>query len=249
MGSTRVGVLISSDERNIARLNTADTPPSIYVPNQSNASSYPFSPITLGKSTNAFWTIPNGTFPMVGSPRWWNVGRCYSTASTSTVAIGSTLYPIPLSVARTATLLNVAVNATSVASTTSTIYACLFQMVAGGTSFSQIYNNVLTAGTTASGLRAIFMNTTLYAGQQYVLAFGGSGFTITTITDYGPPRIYPQTGTYPPSNTNYQGYQAAQLYMPTLASAPQNLSSFAWPDLVMTNGIGMPAAAVQLRSN
>ncbi len=246
MGSTRVGVLLSADERNIARLNTSETPNSLYVPNQG---SQDFSPIKVGKSLNAFWTIPNGTFPAVGSPRWWNYGRCSNSTGTSTVAVTTNAWMHPLQTARTAQLLGVAVNATTISATTSTLYAVIYQFNTSGY-FSQVHAQVLTAGTTTTGLRIVPMNYPLVAGTQYALSFGGTGFTVTTFTENGPPKMYPTAGTYDPSSSvAYQAWQSASLYIPYISGqAAQNISSFYWQDLNMQNGIAMIACSLQLRT-
>ncbi len=245
MASTRAQVKLSDDGRNIARFNTSDVPPSLYVPNQAAAT---LSPIKVGKSLNTFWTIPNGTFPMPGSARWWNLARASSSATQSTATVSTNAWIHPLSVARTATLLGVAVNATTISSTTSQLYACIFQYDNG--TFSQVYSGLLDAITTASGLRIVPMNFPLVAGLQYALSFGGTGFTLTTITENAAPRWYPTAGTYDPiGSVAYQGWQAASLYIPYVAgTAAQNLSSFGWSNLNNINGVAMVSCALQLRT-
>ena len=148
----------------------------------------------------------------------------------------------------------VAVGVTTVSSTTSILYACVFREQTNAGYFSQITSGSIDGSSgTAAGTKQIPMSTTLVAGEQYALLFGGSGYTFTTITDYGPPRMYPTAGTYDPSGANglnAQAWQSASLYIPVvnLATPAQNLGSFYWSDCNMSNGVGMAAVALQLRT-
>lgn len=248
MGSTRVGVLLSGDERNVARLNTADTPNSLYVPNQASPL---MSPLKLAKSTNVWWTIPNSTFPMVGTPRWWNPWRYQYNAGTYAQSYGSAAtYMVPLSVARTAQLLNMSIYVSALSNATVSLYLGLYQMTSAG-NFSSVSQLTYPATTTTTGQRTFPWSYTLLAGVQYCMGFSGNGFTLSSVSSVGPPKVAIGSGTYGSGANliNAQAINTAQISVPYYPSQfAYNVSAFGWSDLNHSNTAGVPLVALQLRT-
>ncbi len=251
MGSTRVSLRLADDDRNVARFNTADVPSSLYVPNQGSAT---LSPLKVGKSTMTAWTIPNATFPMPGQARWWEHARWSFNATTEAYALPASAIMIPLAVARTARLLQIAYNATAISSTTSTIDTCIYQQNFnnGGQNYFGAISNIQTQSvTTTTGIRYSVHDVTLQAGVSYLLGMGGSGYTVTAIRSIGAPSARPLAGTYGPGGnaTNTVAWQNATQSIAYLSGTrPSSLGSFYWGDLNFSNSIPQPAVSLQLRT-
>ncbi len=250
MGSTRVQLALANDDRNIARFNTADVPASLYVPNQGAAT---LSPLKTGKSTQTIWTVPNATFPLPGQVRWWEHARWAFNAGTESYALPASALMIPLMVARTAVLLQVAYNTTAISAITSTIDTCIYQQNFnnnGANYFGAINNVQTTSGSTTTGVRYSQHNVTLQAGVLYMLGMGSSGYTITVIRSTNAPSARPLSGTYGPGANaiNYQAWaQASQSIAYLSGTRPSSLGSWYWSDLNYQNSIPLPAVSLQLR--
>lgn len=250
MGSTRVELRLAADDRNVARMNTADVPASLYVPNQGAAT---LAPLKTGKGAGAAWTIPNATFPMPGVARWWTHGRWGFNASTEALTMAASTILLPFSVARTCVLLQVAYFASSISSATSTIDTAVYQqqLPSDANYFGAIQNVQTTAGTTTTGIRYSQHNLTLQPGVFYCLGMGGSGYAITGIRSPGAPSTRPLSGTYGPgaNATNAVAWQNASQSIPYLAGQrPGNVGTFYWNQLNFSNSQLQPAVSFQLRT-
>ncbi len=251
MGSTRVQLALANDDRNVARFNTADVPASLYVPSQGAAT---LSPLKTGKSTMTAWTIPNATFPMPGQSRWWEHARWQFNATTEAYAIPASSLMIPLAVARTAVLQQIAYNATAISSTTSTIDTCIYQQNFnnnGQNYFGSISNIQTQSVTTTAGIRYSVHNVTLQAGVFYLLGMGAAGYTVTAIRSLGAPSARALAGTYGPgaNATNAVAWQNATQSIAYLSGTrPSSLGSFYWGDLNFSNSIPQIALSLQLRT-